>query len=131
MDEKTYGPAHRFSVKERRQSGEIGFVFDGVEEGNAVLDDKIEVGDEGSEALGKAMSLEIERDGSEAHLSEKDGSGLEGPADVVPIAVDHTDDGTGRRVKRQPSSGEEGKAPGRGVEGFGRADAFGSVIFCF
>lgn len=60
------------------------------------MDDEIDAGDEGLETLRSAVALEVEREAGEAHLGEEDGGGLEGPADVVAVAVDHEDDGAWR-----------------------------------
>lgn len=39
------------------------------------------------------MALEVERETGEGVLGEEDRSGLEGPGDVVAVAVDHEDEG--------------------------------------
>lgn len=62
-----------------------------VEEGEAVLDEEIDAGDEGFETFGSAVGFEVESEAGEAVLGEEDRRGLEGPADVVAVAVDHED----------------------------------------
>lgn len=75
------------------------------------------------------MALKVKSKASKAHLGEEDWGGLEGPADVIAIAMDHADDGFWRGVEGLPCSGEEGEASGGGVEGLGAMDALGSVVF--
>lgn len=100
VDEKADRTAHGLAVEETRQALKVGVLLDGSEEGEAVVDDKIDVRDEGPEALGSAMALEVESETSETHLSEEDWSGLEGPADVVAVTVDHEDDGAWRGERK-------------------------------
>lgn len=55
------------------------------------------------------MAFVVSGEAGEAVLGEEDRGGLEGPADVVAVAVDHTDDATCRGGGgREPGSGEEG-----------------------
>lgn len=48
------------------------------------------------------MALEVKGKASKAHLGEEDWGGLEGPADVIAIAMDHADDGFWRGVEGLP-----------------------------
>lgn len=73
------------------------------------------------------MAGEIEGEAREAGAGEEDGGGLEGPADVVAVAVDHADDGAGRRGGGQPGAGEEGGPSGGRVEGLAASDPMGRV----
>lgn len=104
MEEEANRAAHRLAKEERREGVELRVLFDGIEEGKAVLDDKIDAGYESLEAVGSAMALEVESEAGETLLGKKDGSGLEGPRDVVAVAVDHEDEGARRR-----RSGGKGK----------------------
>lgn len=89
----------------------------------------MDVGDEGPEAVGLAVAFEVESEAGETLLGEENWGGLEGPADVVAVAVDHEDEATWRGEEGQPLPGEELEAPGRGVEGFGGFDALEIVVF--
>lgn len=60
------------------------------------MDNRVDIRDEGFETFGSAMAFEVESEAGETHLGEEDGSGLEGPADVVAVAMDHEDEGSGR-----------------------------------
>ncbi|PQQ21631.1 hypothetical protein Pyn_15074 [Prunus yedoensis var. nudiflora] len=60
----------------------------------------MDVGDEGPEAVGLTVAFEVESESGETMLGEVNWGGLEGPADVVAIVMDHEDEATGR--------GEEG-----------------------
>lgn len=71
-------------------------LFDGFEEGEAILYNKVHARDEGLEALGTAMALKVKSKASETHLGKEDRGGLEGPGDVVAVAVDHEDEATWR-----------------------------------
>ncbi|KAK9922087.1 hypothetical protein M0R45_030568 [Rubus argutus] len=50
------------------------------------MDDEVDVGDEGSEAVGLAVGLGVESEAGKAVLGEEDWGGLEGPVDIVAIA---------------------------------------------
>lgn len=101
MNQKANRAAHGFSVEERRKMLKFGILFDEIEQGEAILDDEIDVGDEGFETARSAVAFEVESEAGEALLGEEDGGGLESPADVVSIAVDHEDERS-RRGERKP-----------------------------
>lgn len=48
------------------------------------------------------MALKVKGEAGETHLGKENWSGLEGPADVVAIAMDHTDKGAGWSGKGLP-----------------------------
>lgn len=138
MDQKAEGAAHRFAEEEAREALQPGGLPDGAEVGEAVAGDGVDVGNEGAEALGAAVAREVEGEAGEPVLGEEDGGGLEGPADVVAVAVDHTDQGSGTagwgtrwRNLREPGAGEKGNALPRGVEGTAAVDALGGVVVVF
>lgn len=113
--------AHGLAVEEAGQAVEAREVLNGGEEGEAILHGEVDVGDEGFEAAGVAVALEVEGEASETHLGEEDWGGLEGPGDVVAVAVDHEDDGAwwgGGCGGGEPGPGEEGEASGGGEGGF-------------
>lgn len=56
------------------------------------------------------MAFQVDGDGGEARFGEEDRGGLEGPADVITVAVDHTNEATWRGGERGPRTGEEGEA---------------------
>lgn len=91
VDHEAYGTSHGFAVEETREVRVL--LFDGIEEWEAILCGEVYVGDECFEAVGLAVTLEIERETGEGVLGEEDRSGLEGPGDVVAVAVDHEDEG--------------------------------------
>lgn len=100
MDEEADRAAHGLAVEETRKSLKFRVLLDGSEEGEAILDDEIDVRNEGFEALRSAMAFEVESETGETHLSEEDCSGLECPADVVAVTVDHEDDGAWRGERK-------------------------------
>lgn len=106
----------------------LGVLFDEIEEKDAVLDDEVDIGDEGSEAVGLTVGFEVESEAGEAVLGEEDWGGLEGPADVVAVAVDHEDDATWRVGDGEPLAGEELDASWGGVEGFRGFDSLQIVV---
>lgn len=106
----------------------MGVLFDEIEEKDAVLDDEVDVGDEGSEAVGSAVGFEVESEAGEAVLGEEDWGGLERPADVVAVAVDHEDDATWRVGDGEPLAGEELDPSWGGVEGFRGFDSLQIVV---
>lgn len=106
----------------------MGELFDEIEEKDAVLDDEVDVGDEGSEAVGSAVGFEVESEAGEAVLGEEDWGGLEGPADVVAVAVDHEDDATWTVGDGEPLACEELDASWGGVEGFRGFDSLQIVV---
>lgn len=128
MDQEANGAAHGFAIEEERDGLEFWVLLDGVEEGEAVADNVVDVGNKSPETLGATMALEVESEGGEAHLGEENRGGLESPADVVAIAVDHADDGTWRGGEGLPGSGEEGEAPWGGVKGAGGMNAMGGIV---
>lgn len=97
MDQEAEGTAHGFTIQEAAAAAStivivtgIGILFDdGAEVGYAVFNHGIEIWNEGLEPLRSAMAGEIEGEAGEAVLGQEDGGGLEGPADVVAIAMDH------------------------------------------
>lgn len=81
----------------------MGVEFEEIEEGETIVNDRVNIGNEGLETLGSAMAFDVKSKTGETHLSEEDGSGLEGPADVVAIAMDHEDESSRRGGrKRKP-----------------------------
>lgn len=104
--------------------------YSGAEEVDAIVYNSAEIGDEGADARGAAVTWEIEGEAGEAEAGEVDGGVLEGPADVVAVPVYH-EDGGARRRNRHPGSGEEGCAVGRSKERFGGVDAMRSVELFF
>lgn len=66
------------------------------------MDDEIDVWDEGWGAFRVAVTFDVESETSEAVLGEEDGGGLKSPADVVAIAVDHTDEAVWSRSQWKP-----------------------------
>jgi len=94
VDEEADGGAHGLAEEERGEVLELGvLLFDGVEEGEAIVCDEVYGGDEGFEAFGVAVALEVDGEAGESRLGQEDGGRLEGPGDVVAVAVDHEDDG--------------------------------------
>ena len=64
------------------------------------------------------MAGQVEGVAGEAGGGEEDGGGLEGPADIVAVAMDHADHGPrGGGVGGEPGAGEEGGAAGGLVKG--------------
>lgn len=102
MNQEANRAAHGLAVEERGQALKLGVLFDKIEEAEAVVDYRVNIGDESLEALGSAMAFEVKGEASEAGSGEEDGGGLESPADVVAVAMDHEDEGSGR-------GGREGK----------------------
>ena len=67
------------------------------------MNDRVDIGNEGLEALGSTMAFKVKGKASETLLGEEDGSGLKSPADVVAIAMDHEDESSRRGGrKRKP-----------------------------
>lgn len=66
------------------------------------MDDEIDVWYEGLDAFGVAVTFEVESETSETLSGEEDCGGLKGPADVVSIAMDHTDEAVWRRSQWKP-----------------------------
>lgn len=128
VDQEAEGAAHGLAVEEAGEAAELRGAADGVEVGEAVVGDGGEVGEEGAEAGGTAVAGEVEGAAGEAVAGEEDGGGLEGPADVVAVAVDHADEGARGRRRGQPGPGEKGEAPGRGEQGCRAADALRGVV---
>lgn len=60
------------------------------------MNDNVNVRDVGFEALRVTMALEIKGKTGKSVLGEEDWGGLKRPADVIAIAVDHTDDAAWR-----------------------------------
>jgi len=112
---------------------ELGvLLFDGVEEGEAIVCDQVHGGDEGFEAFGVAVALEVHGEAGEPRLGQEDGSRLEGPGDVVAVAVDHEDDGAwGGRGVWEPGPCEEREATRRPELGFCGSDSLLLVVFFF
>lgn len=104
MDQEANRTSHRLAVEEGRQAMELRVLFDGIEEGKAILDDKINAGYESPKTVGSAMAFEVESEAGETLLGKKDGGGLESPTDVVSIAMDHEDE-----AARRSRSGGKGK----------------------
>lgn len=75
-------------------------LLNGIEERDDVIDDEVYGRNIGADAVRSAMTFNVESKASETHLSEKDGSGLESPADVIAVAMDHEDETTWRRRAR-------------------------------
>lgn len=78
----------------------LGVEFEEIEEGETIVNDRVNIGNESLETLRSAMAFKVKSKTSETHLSKEDGSGLEGPADVVAIAMDHEDE-SARRGRRK------------------------------
>lgn len=101
---------------------------EGVEEGDAVIDDRVDVGDMGNEAVGEAVALVIDGAGGETGFGEMDGRELEKPAG---LAGETVDDGksTDNFSRREGSPGlrEELHAPGVGDVLGGVSDRVTSV----
>lgn len=88
---------------------------EGVEEGDAVVDDGVDVGNVGDEAVGEAVALVVDGADGEAGLGEVDGGELDEPAGLAGEAVDDgqgSEDRSGR--KWGPPLGEELEASGIG-----------------
>lgn len=101
---------------------------EGVEEGDAVIDDRIDVGNVGDEAVGEAMALVIDGAGGETGFGEMDGSELDNPAGLAGETMDDgesTDDVS--RGKRSPGLREELHSPGVGDVVGGVRDGMASV----
>lgn len=92
VDHQAYGAAHGLAVEETGEVAEFRvLLFNGIEEGEAIVCGEVYVGDEGFEAVGLAVALEVECETREGVLCEEDWGSLEGPGDVVAVAVDHED----------------------------------------
>lgn len=118
MDEEADGAAHGLTIQEalgigmmivvivKNKRGGGGGGDDGVEVGDAIMDDGVEMRDEGLEAVGSAVSRQIEGVAGKAVLGQEDRGGLEGPTDVVAVAMNHehrpTPPMTIRRRKGKP-----------------------------
>lgn len=103
--------AEGLAVEERRQRRRVASA-EGVEEGDAVVDDGADVGDVVGEAVGEAVALVVDGARGESRFGEEDGGQLEEPAGLAGVAVD---DGDGAedfgRGKWGPGLGEEFHAP--------------------
>ncbi|CAL9004443.1 unnamed protein product, partial [Prunus brigantina] len=55
-----------------------------------------------AQAVGLAVTFEVESEAGETLLGEENWGGLEGPADVVAVAVDHEEEATWRGEEGQP-----------------------------
>lgn len=133
MDQERDSSSHRFSEEEPRGGLILWLFLDRIQERNEVVDDEVHGGDVGADAVGSAVAFDVESEAGEAVLGEEDGGGLERPADVVAVAVDHEDDATWRRGGGggEPRAGEEVETS-RGCEvGFGAGDAFESEVVLF
>ncbi len=60
------------------------------------MNNKINIGYESPETLRLAMAFQVKSKAGKTLLGKEDWGGLEGPADVVAVAVDHADEGTWR-----------------------------------
>ncbi|KAF7820130.1 Tyrosine-specific transport protein [Senna tora] len=111
-DEQGDGAAEGLGVEEGREGG-VESRAEGVEEGDAVVDDGIDVGDVGDEAVGEAVALVVDGASGESGVGEVNGGELEEPAGLAGVAVDEgdgADDGGGREWG--PPLGEELEASG-------------------
>lgn len=134
MDQERDRASHRFSEEEPRQVSVVRvLLLDGVDEGDDVGDDEVHGGDVGADAVGSAVAFDVESEAGEAVLGEEDGCGLERPADVVAVAVDHEDEATwrGRGGGGEPRAGEEVEASWGFEVGFGADDAFEVEVVLF
>lgn len=108
VDEQADGAAHGLPEEEAGQARVLLPRPDGAEEGEDVGDGGVEVGNEGAEAVGAAVAREVGGEAGEPGPREEDRRGLERPADVVAVAVDHEDERLGaRRRAGSPRPREE------------------------
>jgi len=120
VDEQADGPAHGLPEEEAGQARVLLPRPDGAEEGEEVGDGGVEVGHEGAEAVGAAVAREVGREAGEPGPREEDRRGLERPADVVAVAVDHEDERPGPLGRAGPPRAREeppGARVGRGEVG--------------
>ncbi|XP_020979390.1 uncharacterized protein LOC110271987 [Arachis ipaensis] len=78
-----------FSKKGRKRRIEARAEF--VEEGDAVVDDEVDVRDVGDEAVGEAVALMVNGAGGESGLGEVDGGELEEPAGFAGKSVNDSE----------------------------------------
>jgi hypothetical protein len=102
VDEQADGPAHGLPEEEAGQARILRPRPDGAEEGEEVGDGGVEVGHEGAETVGTAVAREVGGEAGEPEAREEDRRGLERPADVVAVAVDHEDERRGPRRRARP-----------------------------
>ena len=102
MDEERDGAAQGFRVEEGGQRrGEAR--AEGVEDGDAVVDDGIDVGDVGAQAVGEPVALVIDgADGEATVLGEEDGGEEHEPAGLSCEAVDDAEHADGVAPKGSP-----------------------------
>jgi len=120
VDEQADGAAHGLPEEEAGQARVLLPRPDGAEEGEEVGDGGVEVGHEGAEAVGAAVAREVGGEAGEPGPREEDRRGLERPADVVAVAVDHEDERLGARGRAGPPRPREeppGALVGRGEVG--------------
>jgi hypothetical protein len=120
VDEQADGPAHGLPEQEAGQARVLLPRPDGAEEGEEVSDGGVEVGHEGAEAVGAAVAREVGREAGEPGPREEDRRGLERPADVVAVAVDHEHERPGPLGRAGPPRAREeppGARVGRGEVG--------------
>lgn len=115
VDEEGDGAAERLGVEEGREGRRVAGA-EGVEVGDAVVDDGADVRDVGGEAVeavGEAVALVVEGADGEARLSEVDAGELDEPAGLAGEAVDEGDDADdGLRGEWSPRLGEDVESPG-------------------
>lgn len=100
VDEQADRAAHGLPEQEAGQRRVLLPLLNGAEESEEVGDGGLERGDEGAEAVGAAVAREVGGEAGEAGAGQEDGRGLERPADVVAVAVDHEDERPRRRAPR-------------------------------
>ena len=102
MDEERDGAAQGFRVEEGGQRRDEARA-EGVEDGDAVVDDGIDVGDVGAEAVGEPVALVIDgADGEATVLGEEDGGEEHEPAGLSCETVHDAEHADGVAPKGSP-----------------------------
>lgn len=96
-DEKSNCAAERFSVEKRREIRRRVAPTERIEEGDAVIDNGVNVGYMSHEAIGEAMALMIDCADGETVLGEVNGGELNEPAGLAGESVNDADDADGVR----------------------------------
>ena len=86
-DEEGDGPAERLGVEEGGEGGRVAGT-EGIKEGDAVIDHRVDVGDVSGEAFGEAVALVINGAGGETGFGDMDGCELHKPARLAGEAMD-------------------------------------------
>lgn len=107
MHEEADTTTQGFTKEEEREAMEVGLLLFGFEESKEVLSDDFKIRDESFEARRSAMAFDIHGESCKSKGREADSSVLEGPTDIVGVAMDHTDASFRKRRSREPSAGEE------------------------